>query len=236
MPDPLSTLLSLRSPSNFAASQTPYTPNIGRNSAKTALLARSLGIPDTGETSQADMQSAYNEAAAAEDAAAREKAQLATLPAQVAGEYGVRQAQTKGQFDVEAAKARAEQQAAQLQQSQGFTASQNELNRNAMGERASAGQASQDQRQQRSIANQNALQSMPLRPKAAAPASGLWNTLFGSSAPATPSVSPEIQSFAAQIKADNPAASFDELVRSGDIDLNQFTPEQQTQLRSALGQ
>lgn len=233
MPSPIASMLGLQSPSNVATTQSPYTPNIGRNPAKTAILSKMLGIPeaDDGSISQVDLQGAYNDVSAAQTAAEREKAQLATLPAQVTGEYGLKEAEIKRQSGVDAA----ERAALERQTGREFNASQNELNRNAIAERQQASSSAVDARtqqtQQAIRQRQLELSRQPLRQKAPGPS--LWESIFGKS---TPTVAPEIQSLAEQIKAENPGASLDQLVQSGDLDPNDFTPEQFQQLQSVLGQ
>src|SRR3990167_4644141 len=63
MPDPnaLATLLRLPNQGGSLYNRTPqpYTPNVGRNPAKTGLLSRILGVPDDGSISQQEMQGAY---------------------------------------------------------------------------------------------------------------------------------------------------------------------------------
>lgn len=189
MADALSTLLGMNSPSNM--SDTSYTPNIGRNSARVGVLRKFLGMqgPDDGSISQADYESAYKGIQDEQDEDAKRKAELATLPERVRGEYGLQNERLKGQYQVEAAKAQADRLALSLQ----ATAHNQELNRNATNARSAATQAGTAERAQAaqaaSAARQQAAQN-EARAKlietgkvhAARPANeGLWGWLTGKS-------------------------------------------------------
>lgn len=143
--DALKILLNLQSPAN----RTPggpnvpqtYTPRIGRNNARSAVLSKFLGIPDDGSTSMEDMESTYGglqaEAQADSDRAAQAKLDIENAK----GMYGLETEQLKGQYAVSAASQAASAAETGRATQREFTAGQNDLNREAITGRQAATQA-----------------------------------------------------------------------------------------------
>ena len=166
MPDPnaLATLLRLPSQGGSLYNRTPqpYTPNIGRNPAKTGVLSRILGLPDDGSISQQEMQGAYDEQAANEAAIAAQNAEYEAYPERISGEYGLRKADIEGRYGVEAAQAKADNQAALQAQREAFQAEQGGLNRGAIAARQQATAQSTAARQAATARDRNLGQQIGL--------------------------------------------------------------------------
>lgn len=140
-PNALQALLGLSSNRTPGSANVPtYAPNVMRNNARSAALSQFFGLPDNGEISQADLESAFNEQAAAADAAEQRKAELALGPERVKGEYGLQGERIKGEYGMrtEEAKARQMNEARQLQNE--FLANQNQTRETGMNQRAAATQ------------------------------------------------------------------------------------------------
>lgn len=138
--DALATFLGARTP---VASSTA-TPL--RNNARTAALSHMFGIPDDGSISQVDLESAYTDAAAAQAEAERHKAEAASIPAQVQGEYGVREAEIGASAQRDVAAANRDRAYADRDTQRDFQADQNRLNREAAFGRTQATQEGQNGR------------------------------------------------------------------------------------------
>lgn len=149
MPDALSILLGMNSPSNANLSAKTlngtYEPNIDRN-VRADLLMKYLGLQEdpTDVTPQTELEGAYQQQVAEQRAAEQAKAEAAVYPERVKGEYALRQEQLKGQYGLQTELEKAKQAEAQRLQQQTFTHGENEA-RNA----AVSG------RQEKTIAGQN---------------------------------------------------------------------------------
>jgi hypothetical protein len=164
-PSSLQTLLNLQSPSNFAQSVPAYTPNIGRNAARVGALRRVFGLegPDTGEISQSDLESAYGETLAEQQAQAAIKAQAEAFPYQVKGQYDVERERVRAEAQAREQMRREQVAQEQTRQRQDFQGSQRQLDREAiMGRQEAAGARStarQAQTQEAINARQRAAQA-----------------------------------------------------------------------------
>lgn len=151
MPDPnesLRVLLNLSQQPGSSGSRQPggidYAPPVvdrGRNNARTAMLARLLGIEDSPSISQTEMESAYGDVQEAEARAAQLKALAAIAPEQVRGQYGVEQERVKGGFGREIEGMKAQTAAHERETSRMATAEQNRLNRESINQRFGLGEA-----------------------------------------------------------------------------------------------
>lgn len=130
MPDALTTLLNLKSASNYSpggGGVANYTPDTRRNSATVGLLRKYFGLqgPDTGEVSQSDYENTFETLRQQEEAKARQEAEARAYPEQVRGEYSVATARERTRATQAAAEAAAQRAAEQRE----FQREQNDLNR-----------------------------------------------------------------------------------------------------------
>lgn len=137
MPDALSTLLNLRSTSNFSPGgggmASSYTPQTGRSAATVGLLRKYFGLqgPDTGEVSQSDYENTFETLRQQEAEKARQEAEAKAYPEQVRGEYSVAAARERTNAARETARAAAERAAAERE----FRAEQGRLGRESQMDR-----------------------------------------------------------------------------------------------------
>ena len=165
-----------------------------RSGARSAGLARMLGLPDDGRISQQDMQGEYDYQAAAQAEIAQAEAEQNAYPEQIRGQYGLQQEEVKGQYARAIAEANARAATTERQTSRDFTASQNQLNResraNAQQTNIGAQEARAASGQAAILGRQRELAATPTRPKPE-PTGGFHpldalSRLFGGGSPAVP--------------------------------------------------
>jgi hypothetical protein len=144
MADALQTLLGLNSPTNMNAVGAAYTPNVSRNNVRVSALRRALGLPgqDDGSNSQQDYETAYQSLSDEQDADLQKKAEAATLPERVRGEYGL----AAEHIRAEGQKAALQAQMERFLQQQATTTENQRLNREAIDARSAANRSAIDQR------------------------------------------------------------------------------------------
>ncbi len=170
------------------------------------------------------------------------EAQAKALPSRIAGEYGLREAQLKGGFDVESAKQKAIADAAQRQQQQEFQqgqqtrqqefqGGQGDLTRQALAGRATqaqgAAQAGREYNQGQ--INQRAQDKAPFN------AIEYLKSLFGGGEEAAPAASSNIPAAVDSFRKhpDTAQMTFEQLMQSGELE--GATPQELAEFQQAWG-